>query len=177
MYHMPPSDPNNPNFGMPAPNGPFYQNSRVKLEHILDGTSNTAAFSEHLIGDFSNLSASEDLDTFRPGTHPNTPDEAVAQCAAIDWTDLKFQGSSNVGAPWLFGDHSTTIYFHVGLPGSRSCMFPPGRISTTANSKHGPGGVNLLLCDGSVRFVSYGIDLKTWRALGSIEGGEVFGEY
>jgi prepilin-type processing-associated H-X9-DG protein len=51
-------------------------------------------------------------------------------------------------------------------------MYPPGRIATTANSYH-DNGVNLLLCDGSVRWVSYGIDLPTWRALGSKDGGEI----
>ena len=34
------------------------------------------------------------------------------------------------------------------------------------------GGVNLLSCDGSVRFVSDSIDLDTWHALGSRNGGE-----
>ncbi len=47
---------------------------------------------------------------------------------------------------------------------------------TTANSYH-PGGVNLLLCDGSVHFVQYSINLTTWRALGTRAGGEVVGEY
>jgi hypothetical protein len=35
--------------------------------------------------------------------------------------------------------------------------------------------VNLLLCDGSVRFVSQTISLTTWRALGTIKGGEILG--
>jgi prepilin-type processing-associated H-X9-DG protein len=52
-------------------------------------------------------------------------------------------------------------------------MYPPGRIATTANSNH-TGGVNMLLCDGSVRFVSDGVSLATWRGLGSRNGGEVF---
>jgi prepilin-type processing-associated H-X9-DG protein len=55
-------------------------------------------------------------------------------------------------------------------------MFPPQRIMTIANSAH-PGGVNLLLCDGSVHFVTYGINLVTWRALGTRNGGEVIGDY
>jgi prepilin-type processing-associated H-X9-DG protein len=55
-------------------------------------------------------------------------------------------------------------------------MYPPGRIATTANSQH-TNGVNLALCDGSVRFVSNTVNLTTWRALGSVNGGEVAGDF
>jgi hypothetical protein len=55
-------------------------------------------------------------------------------------------------------------------------MFPPGRIATTVNSQH-IGGVQLLLCDGSVRFLSENMDVNTWRNLGSIDGGEVIAEF
>jgi prepilin-type processing-associated H-X9-DG protein len=41
-----------------------------------------------------------------------------------------------------------------------------------ANSFH-PGGTNLLLMDGSVRFVKDGIGLAIWSALGTRAGGEV----
>jgi prepilin-type N-terminal cleavage/methylation domain-containing protein/prepilin-type processing-associated H-X9-DG protein len=171
-----PSDPNGVNKGMPPPNGVFSVDSKIRIGDITDGTSNTAAFSEHILGDFNNGVASERSDTFQPGTYPATPDQAIKDCQAIDWTDLKFQGNSNIGAPWIRGYHSTTSYWHSAPPGSRSCMFPPQRIMTTANSNH-PGGVNLLLCDGSVRFVPYSIDLPTWRALGTRNGGEALGDY
>ena len=162
------------NVGMPPPNGPFYENSKHRLTDITDGTSNTAMFSEHLVGDFSNAIGSDRLDTFQPGTHPSTPDQAVADCAAVNVNNLGAQGRSDVGAPWLQGYHSTTIYFHVGLPNTRSCMYPPGRIATTANSNH-TNGVNVTLCDGSVRFVSNAISLATWRAVGSRDENEVLG--
>ena len=42
----------------------------------------------------------------------------------------------------------------------------------TARSYH-PGGVNTLLADGSVRFVKSTINGMTWRALGTVAGGEV----
>jgi prepilin-type processing-associated H-X9-DG protein len=171
-----PSDPTGVNRTMPPPNGVFFADSRTRLSDIADGTSNTAAFSEHILGDFSNTVATERSDTFQPGTYPATPDQAMRDCQAIDWTNLKYQGDSNVGAPWVRGHHSTTSYWHSAPPGSRSCMFPPQRIMTTANSYH-PGGVNLLLCDGSVHFVQYSINLTTWRALGTRAGGEVVGEY
>jgi prepilin-type processing-associated H-X9-DG protein len=41
-----------------------------------------------------------------------------------------------------------------------------------ARSRH-PGGVNVVLCDGSVHFVRDGISILTWRALSTIAGGEV----
>src|SRR5262245_53741281 len=37
-----------PNSTLPAPNGVFYVNSKTRLPGITDGTSNTAAFSEHI---------------------------------------------------------------------------------------------------------------------------------
>jgi hypothetical protein len=33
--------------------------------------------------------------------------------------------------------------------------------------------VNVVMCDGSLRFVSQSISLATWRAMGSASGGEV----
>jgi prepilin-type processing-associated H-X9-DG protein len=42
----------------------------------------------------------------------------------------------------------------------------------TTDSFH-PGGVNLAMCDGSVRFIKNSIDRSTWRAIGSMNGGEV----
>ena len=41
-----------------------------------------------------------------------------------------------------------------------------------ARSKH-PGGVSVLLADGSVRFVGDSINMSVWQALGSIATGEV----
>jgi prepilin-type N-terminal cleavage/methylation domain-containing protein/prepilin-type processing-associated H-X9-DG protein len=176
VYGYGDSDVNGVNKTMPQPNGPFFANSHHKLADVLDGLSNTAFFSEHIIGDFTNALATERADTFQPGTHPTSADQAVHDCAAIDIANLAYQGNSNVGAPWVRGYHSTTSYWHSSLPNTRSCMFPPQRIMTTANSYH-PGGINVLLGDGSVRFASYGIDLQTWRALGTRNGSERLAEF
>ncbi|HWE40214.1 MAG TPA: DUF1559 domain-containing protein [Isosphaeraceae bacterium] len=167
-----PSDPSGVNATMPPPNGLFFWDLTCKFAQITDGLSNTAMFSEHLKGDFSNGVATERSDTFRPGTFPALPDDAVTQCNAIDSTNLALQGISNVGAPWIEQYHSTTNYSHVGRPNARSCMFPPNRIMTNANSQH-PGGVNVLMGDGSGRFVKDTISVVAWRALGSRNGQEV----
>jgi prepilin-type N-terminal cleavage/methylation domain-containing protein len=164
------------NAALPPNNGPFFCNDPYRFADITDGTSNTAGFSEHLTGDFSQTVATERSDTFQPGTYPATADEAVQQCNATTITDLSRQGFSNVGAPWLYGYHSTSSYWHANRPNGRSCMFPPSRIMTTATSGH-TGGVVVGLLDGSVRFVRDGIDLNTWRAIGTRNGGEVVSDY
>ena len=146
----------------------------LKFADIIDGTANTAAFSEHGLGDFSNAISTPMTDTYWPKTDPATPDEAVTLCNAINPLDLQFQRVSDVGAPWLQGYHSTSNYFHVAPPQGRSCMFPPGRIATTAQSFH-TGGVQVARCDGSTGFVAQTIDLIIWRALGSRNGGETVG--
>jgi prepilin-type N-terminal cleavage/methylation domain-containing protein/prepilin-type processing-associated H-X9-DG protein len=167
-----PSDATAVNAGVAAPNGLFFAIDPIRLADITDGTSNTAAFSEHLKGDFDNTVATERADTFWPQTYPANPDEAVQQCRAMDWRNLAYQRVSDVGAPWVYGYHSTTSYWHSGPPNSRSCMFPPSRIMTVATSQH-PGGVNLGLADGSVRFVKDSVNLAAWRAIGTRNGGEV----
>jgi prepilin-type N-terminal cleavage/methylation domain-containing protein len=169
------SDPHHVNDLMPPPNGPFFINSVFTLADITDGTSHTAAFSEHKTGDFSNAITTPDSDTYQPGTYPADADQAMQQCDAIDLGNLAYQGNSNVGAPWIHSSHSITRYWHIMPPNGRSCMFPPQRIATTANSGH-VGGVNVLLMDGSLRFVPNAISLVTWRALGTRSGGEVLGE-
>jgi prepilin-type N-terminal cleavage/methylation domain-containing protein/prepilin-type processing-associated H-X9-DG protein len=45
-----------------------------------------------------------------------------------------------------------------------------------ARSRH-VGGVNVVLCDGSVRFVSQTIDINVWRGLSTTHGGETLGDF
>jgi prepilin-type N-terminal cleavage/methylation domain-containing protein len=175
LYGLPSTTVGGSGYGEPAPSGPFVPSKALRIADITDGTSNTAAFSEHQLGDF-NQAVSSPTDTFQPGTHPTDPDTAMAQCNAIDPTNLSFQGYSNIGAPWLQAYHSTTFYWHVTVPNTRSCMYPPGHVHTSAASYH-TGGVHVGACDGSVRFVNNSVNLATWRAFGTRNGGEVLGDF
>jgi prepilin-type N-terminal cleavage/methylation domain-containing protein/prepilin-type processing-associated H-X9-DG protein len=153
-------------------NGVFAQRP-VKLAEILDGTSNTAAFSESLIGDGAAISAMP--------THPQQIRLVVLEVpGGSDPTPAACDGGSGVwnprrGEQWINGHFGHTLYNHYYAPN------PPGKWDcgngshnkalSTARSNH-PGGVNLLLCDGSVRFVRDTIALGIWRALSTRNGGE-----
>ncbi len=176
VYTLPSTVAGGTNFGMPYPSGIFYQNSSIGGRDVRDGLSSTAAFSERILGDGNNGVSTPESDTYQPGTYPATPDQALADCLAVNIADLTKQGVSDVGAPWLRPYHSTTMYYHVAPPNSRSCMYPPGRIMTTAMSRH-TGGVHVAMCDGATRFVSQTISLPIWRGLGTRAGKEVLGEF
>ena len=154
--------------------GVLFYHSSVKLRDLTDGASNTAAYSERMVSDGSNVIVTPGSDTFLSTANPTTQDDAVKLCNAVDITNLATQFPQFMGAPWIDGKHG---YQHVSGPNARSCGFQPaGKATMAANSRH-VGGVQLLLCDGSVRFTSSNIDIGVWRAVGTRNGGEVIGEF
>jgi prepilin-type N-terminal cleavage/methylation domain-containing protein/prepilin-type processing-associated H-X9-DG protein len=161
------------NNSMPPPNGPFFTNKVFNLSAITDGTSNTVVAAEKLLGDFNNGIATDGRDIFNSPASPVTPDDLYQQCQADNWQDLTNQGASTCGSPWITGASQTTMFNHVSPPKKRACYFHAvARLTIPVNSNH-PGGVNVGLADGSVRFIKEMIDRSVWRALGSRNGGEV----
>lgn len=161
-----------PNAGLPGPNGAFFGDSSTRFAAVTDGLSNTGFFSERVMADGSNAIVSPQSDVFFSPGAPTTLDDAVQQCLAIDITNLSNQFPLFMGAPWVNGQH---VFQHVAPPNSRSCgFFTYLRASMPPSSRHA-GGVNLLLGDGSIRFIKDSINLVPWRALGTIRGGEVIG--
>jgi len=151
--------------------GVFYVNSQTRFADITDGTSNTAMFSEHTLG-------------------PGGPRARLTPKSARDvwvWADGRWISDASCaratraymdrGAKWADGMISMSGYNHWYPPNAQTpdCQ---ARSSAwkAARSRH-PGGVSLLLCDGSVRFVSDTVDLQIWRSLGSRNGGEVLGQF
>ncbi len=161
-----------PNVGQPSPNGIFYGNSATRFAEVTDGLSNTGFYSERILADGNNAIVSPIADVFFSPTFPNTPDEARTTCLAVNTRDLSTQFPLFMGAPWINGQH---VCQHVSPPNSRSCgFFVALRAMMPPSSRHA-GGVNLLMGDGSVRFVKDSIDLASWRALGTRAGGEILG--
>jgi prepilin-type N-terminal cleavage/methylation domain-containing protein/prepilin-type processing-associated H-X9-DG protein len=153
--------------------GPIFQNSNITLVAITDGTSNTAMVAESIIGRGGTATAIttrqdvQELFRFIPATTPPTD----ASCASTSVIDTQRQ------ARWADGAGTTHQYNHRYLPNdvTPDCSSRAG-FWKAARSRH-TGGVNLGLCDGSVRFVRDGLSNVTWASVGTRAGGEVIGDF
>jgi prepilin-type N-terminal cleavage/methylation domain-containing protein/prepilin-type processing-associated H-X9-DG protein len=171
-------DPNTQHIG----DGAFGVNRRMQPQDFTDGLSNTLAMAE--------IKAHEPL--LYDGGSPNALGAAApaspADCVALGGTFDPELGHTQwvngmmvqTGFTTTFGPNvrmlypSTATSMDTGFMSSRLGVSPTrlsyGAVST--RSYH-PGGVNTLLMDGSVRFVSDSVDLAVWHAIGSRAGGEV----
>jgi prepilin-type N-terminal cleavage/methylation domain-containing protein/prepilin-type processing-associated H-X9-DG protein len=124
------------------------------IRDILDGTSNTAMLSEVVVG--------------AEGTND------IRGWWSNDWGGAyTHRFAPNSGS----GDIIPVAGYCV--PGRSPCGAAGACWSDVyigARSLH-PGGVNMALADGSVRFVSNNITQSVWQAAGSINGGEVIADY
>lgn len=124
----------------------------TKIANIKDGTANTLLMSETL------MAWSKDDNDWR-GDIQN--DDGVFRFQTIT--------TPNSSAPdvvnWAISNNDPAMPVTTA-----------GTQYSAARSRHG-GGVNVSLCDGSVRFVSDQIPLATWQALGTMNGGETFNDF
>ena len=178
--------------------GIHWINANVGFNAIFDGLSNTAAFSESLLGVLDQRPSEPTNDFLRRRTmmnvrcafidrsrRPSAPGmagyelpEDPNQLEAYTRASPLFRGwSGQRGAGWINGREYWTGYTHYHPPQSRiPDMQTCGWGVFGARSNH-PGGVHVALCDGSVRYVNESIDLAIWRALGTRNGREVLGEW
>jgi len=162
--------------------GAFYQLSACNFANYTDGLSNSLMFGEALLGNHKDTTgpapenpqrqvANTSLGTTGPGLGGvANPDLASIVAGCTTWQGLRASG-------WIVGKVYTSTF---------NCYMPPntpvpdvyrmGMGWFAARSNH-PGGVNVGLADGSVRFISQTIELNTWHALGSIAGGETLGSF
>jgi len=166
----------------------------IGFQAISDGTSNTALFSEHLIGLAGNPAITlnsvdakrgvfNSATTVATGSGPAGALSFVNSCKALPGSTAA-QSSNRPSNTWFYAyplHCLTTSYNHYTAPNSFPCHNPadPSWLSYIgpqgsfpANSNH-PGGVNACFADGSVKFIKDSINLATWWALGSRRLGEV----
>lgn len=137
------------------------------LNRITDGLSHTAFFSERVVGDFdqSTYTAWRDVATMPYIEGADTPDGVRRICQSIPLPPPDHD--SYAGASWAFTARRLTGYDHILSPNSRipDCQVTVGGHSAIGARSLHPGGVHLVLGDGSVRFVNETIDYAIWRAL------------
>ena len=142
---------------IPGNFGPFYHigglrrnPGTVSFANITDGTANTLLMSESLIAKVA-------TDNDWRGDFHN--DDGFFRFHTVT--------TPNSTAPDLV--RSTTFFTPNNDPLMPVALGTPERAA--ARSRH-TGGVNVAMCDGSVRMVRTSIALNTWMAMGSMAGGE-----
>jgi prepilin-type N-terminal cleavage/methylation domain-containing protein/prepilin-type processing-associated H-X9-DG protein len=160
------------------PQGPLFNRSCINLASMTDGTSNTAFLSERRRGQ-----GSPDIknDMYIMNNALNI-DQTMLNCNTLDMT-MAMPLTNLMGVTWAIGDMSCSTYNHVAVPNSRACagmdssMMMMGSMVNMAvqlpPSSYHAGGVNVLLGDGSVRFMKESVALSVWRALSTRNGGEI----
>jgi prepilin-type N-terminal cleavage/methylation domain-containing protein/prepilin-type processing-associated H-X9-DG protein len=147
--------------GLAVPFGgaPFTYKRALPIAQIIDGTSQTLMWGEVLApidspgwdGPISEIQIAIGGQTFEAWYTPNArnPDEVVRACppASAQTGGIRCKQISN-------------------NPGPEDQQFFVAR-------SHHSGGVNVGMCDGSVRFMKDSINRVTWRALSTGQGGEV----
>ena len=142
----------------------------VKFRDVIDGLSNT-----YMFGERSHLD--KNFDTFTTSVNWNSGSTIVG------WSRWYPAGGDSGLGNMMFGSFAPVNYRipwahgQPGAPTSQSAwfVFQDMRLSTLS-SQH-PGGANVALCDGSVRFVAQSIPqavlaLYCQRADGQVVGGD-----
>jgi prepilin-type N-terminal cleavage/methylation domain-containing protein len=126
----------------------------VKFADVVDGLSNTLAFSETVQGKSGDLRG---FAWWGGGSHfetyitPNSSQPDVTESSSYCMPSVRLN-------PPCIGASGSTWE------------------TIAARSRH-PVGVNAALCDGSTRFVSNNVDLTTWRSLGTAANGDPVGDF
>lgn len=167
-----------------------------RFRDITDGTSNTIAMSER-------IKAKPGANTVLTGAVSRTlPQSAYrsnpAAClATVNPQTKRYVGTVGrwAGTRWMDSVPNFTAHTTILGPNKPSCTANNGgdqRDGVFEPTSHHTGGVQVLLGDGAVRFISDSIDTGNvsaaspvsgpspygvWGALGSINGGEVVGEF
>ncbi len=146
--------------------GLFGTNSSVQMRDITDGTSNTLAVSEVMIG-FPILASS--------GSDPTGSPAMCATSGTPTTTQVEQRGHSWF---WSYRQASNLFSTRIGPNWKQNydCGYSSTGVTYAARSYH-VGGVHALMCDGSVRFISDALNLTTWQHLGDARDGNVIGEF
>ncbi len=183
---------NNDN-GPTSTSGMFAWRTAYSFKDVTDGLANTIAYSEGLCsapqavakkGNIQmNAQTNGNAEMYDANTNPVFVLAALQTCTTKFMTAPPADISTTHGHYWSVGHTAATMFNTIVTPNdtknpsgacrrdcnggcdSASCAF------SNAQSAHS-GGVNVLMGDGSVRFIKDSIALATWWALGTRSNGE-----
>ena len=171
-------------YGSPiAADGVFPAVTGSRVTDVTDGTSNTAALSESILGDGAEVSSTQPGDETvaykYTGFSGTLPSDSACAGPPSSWN-----GYNRRGFMWASGEARCVSYNHYYTPNSKSFDCVANDPTKTyisvgyraARSRH-TGGVNVLLADGSVQFVTNAVPAPTWQALATRAAGDVAGDY
>jgi prepilin-type N-terminal cleavage/methylation domain-containing protein/prepilin-type processing-associated H-X9-DG protein len=167
--------------------GMFWWGSATTFKDMRDGSSNTVMFAESLLGLGQDTSGSQPEDPLRQmaqypgggmnaagegfsGSPGHNPDLTAAAAGVAKWTGFR------CGA-WIWGREHTSTFNTYAPPNMETPDVMRNGFGWFAARSFHPGGAQMALGDGSVRFVPNGVDLATWHALATRDRGEVIGRY
>jgi len=164
-----------------AGDGAFCVNQMTNMATLVDGTSNTLAFAE--VKAFTPYLRDGGSPAGMGVPMPVNPSQVVAfggsfktDSGHTEWVDARVH---QTGFTATFTPNTKVLYATGGMTwdidfnSSREGITTTGTTyaAVTSRSYH-PGGVNVALSDGSVRFIAQSVDLTTWRALATRANGE-----
>jgi len=159
----------------------------VRMGDVRDGTSNTVCVGEQLVGDNNNASYTPG-DVVRgiawTGALPYKPSRSDLNTYAAACQAGTGNHHSHGGREWAVGMPAQTLFNSAAPPNydgptcqpCSGCGWMDSQGIFPSRSRH-TGGVQVLMGDGAVRFITENIDLQTWQNLGSIRGGEPIGAF
>lgn len=164
-------------------NGVITGTVRRTMGHITDGTSNVIAASEQIVGGKTDSHGQRADFRYAPGSIPSGMSLSFpSQGELFLWAETCetfLLRSDRVASQWHRGLPGQTTFNTLLTPNSSypNCSIhcfnncdSDGAGLYTARSRH-RGGVNCLMADGSVRFLSDNIDLLLWQRLGAVNDG------
>lgn len=126
------------------------QPMETRFGEITDGLSNTLLMAEVIYNK---------IDTSKDQRGDVNNDQGANRFMTINTPN---RGTDAMDGPWC-----------ENLP-DHPCTGSSANGHYTARSRH-PTGVNVVMCDGAVRFVTNSVALSTWQAVGSMNGGDTPG--
>jgi prepilin-type N-terminal cleavage/methylation domain-containing protein/prepilin-type processing-associated H-X9-DG protein len=178
--------------------GLFAYEAANGIQIVTDGTSNTIAFAESLTGQpgpsFTASFRGDSTGNLGGGQANNLQDVRTLGANAVPFLQADWQlctakwatqgtGTTNQnGGPgwrWANGAMGYTMFNTVAPPNYNGwgacrmdcCVQAEHAHYVNAMSNH-PGGANVMMADGSVRFVKSSVNIQTWWALGTKNGNE-----